>query len=60
MSVCLSDHVDVTNNVEQAMDEALLSFGRWARIMISSMITHARPGIMDREELGRTALHSDA
>ena len=28
--VCLSDHVDVTNNVEQAMHMAVLSFGRWA------------------------------
>ena len=27
---CLSDHVDLTNNVEQAMDVALLNFGRWA------------------------------
>ena len=28
--VCLSDHVDLTNNVEQAMHVAVLSFGRWA------------------------------
>ena len=28
--VCLSDHVDLTNNVEQAMHVAVLSFGNWA------------------------------
>ena len=26
--VCLSDHVDLTNNVEQALDVAVLNFGR--------------------------------
>ena len=28
--VCFFDHVDLTNNFEQAMHVAVLSFGRWA------------------------------
>ena len=36
--VSLSDHVGLTNNIEQAMHVAVLSFGRWAFVDVDNVV----------------------